>query len=301
MKRVSVLAFLLLAIISLSYSQDEMTTNTAATGSSSFTSKNGHEVLPQQGDFALTIGASTILRYAGNLFGKSNNNNNTGFMEYPNQNIPSIVIGGKYMMSGNTALRLAARIYYNNSTSKIRVVDDLSINPDDFLYDKSKTSNAGVILGAGIEKRRGTARLHGVYGVEAYVSYTNGNVMTYEYANDFSITNQFPTSSNFTNNTNLPEPTLGYRINRQSLSDGFGIGVNLFAGVEYFVAPKMSLGGEFYWGINYSMNTGETLTYESFDPIHDSVIEYSVKGEGTREFGADISNLGGSINLNFYF
>ncbi|MBN1416033.1 MAG: hypothetical protein JW973_13105 [Bacteroidales bacterium] len=298
MKKVFVLALLLLIIISSSIAQDDTAT---ATGNSSFLSKSGQEVLPREGDFTLTVGATSILRYAGNLFGKTNNNNYSDFLNYPNLNLPTFVVGGKYMLSNNTALRMAARIYYTNSTSKVRVDDDLSINPDDFLYDKSTLSNFGITLGAGMEKRRGPARLQGIYGAEIYLSYSNGMVREYEYANVFSTVNQFPSSSVFPNSTSLPAPALGYRIKRQALSDGFGAGLNIFAGVEYFIAPKISLGADFYWGISYAYISAETLTYESFDPVNETVIEYSVKGESTRSISADLDNLGGEINLNFFF
>jgi hypothetical protein len=298
MKKVFVSAFLLLIIISSSFSQGD---TSATSRNSSLLSKNGHEVLPRQGDIALTVGATSMLRYVGNLFGKTNNNTNSDFLNFPNLNTPTFVLGGKYMMSSNTALRLAARIYYNNSTTKVRVDDDMSVNPDDFLYDKSTLSNFGFTIGAGLEKRRGYGRLQGIYGAEIYVGYSNGSVREYEYANDFSITNQFPSSSFFSNNTDLPVPALGYRIKRQSFSDGFGVGLNLLVGIEYYILPKISLRADFFWGISYAYVSAETLTYESYDPINETVIEYSVIGEGTRSVKADLDNLGGEINLNFYF
>jgi hypothetical protein len=45
------------------------------------------------------------------------------------------------------------------------------------------------------------------------------------------------------------------RALKRKTNGRIGVGVRAFIGVEYFVAPKVSIGGEFGWGVGYQLNT----------------------------------------------
>jgi hypothetical protein len=84
----------------------------------------------------------------------------------------------------------------------------------------------------------------------------------------------------------------------------FGLGVRGFVGVEYFFAPKISIGGELGWGISY-MSTGEgEETYEFYDvsSTGNPFINSSTNKTGGRSaFNFGVDNISGAINLFFYF
>ena len=297
MKKLLITLTILIGMGSWAFAQDQ----TATSGTNSFVSKNGHQVLPQSGDFAITAGATTMLRYLGDFFGFTGNNTNTNLLNHPNKNLPASVIGGKYLLSSELAIRGALNLYYNNSITNAMVNNDLSTNPDDFLYDRATLSQSGLLVAAGLEMRRGSSRVQGVYGAEVYYGSLGGLKTQFDYANDITQSNQEPTSTNWWNSTMLPPPSLGYRIKEQKLESQSQVGLRLFAGVEYFIAPKVSLGGEFYWGVGYSWSARETLTFESYNPLTTEPFDFTVVGEGVSSLDLGISNIGGLINLNFYF
>lgn len=82
-----------------------------------------------------------------------------------------------------------------------------------FNIDKQKDVDAstafGLTVGLGKEWRKGTTRLQGFYGADALVGFTA------------------PAKKEF----------------------GFGLGVQGFAGVEYFIFPKVALGAQYTYGV----------------------------------------------------
>ena len=75
----------------------------------------------------------------------------------------------------------------------------------------------------------------------------------------------------------------------------FGIGVRGFIGAEYFFAPKMSLSGEFGWGI--SLNSQGDGEYTTSGGGQSNTTKYGKNSS----FGIDTDNVGGNISLNMYF
>jgi len=230
----------------------------------SFTSMNGHEVLPQAGEYALGIGATQITQFVGDMFGFTNSNSVNPFT-YASKGFPTAVIYGKYMKSGDLAYRGSININIGTTTSMFIIDNDYSDAPDDMLVDSRTYQASSVTLGAGLEKRRGESRVQGVYGAEGYFYYSTGNQYTYEYANPITLENQAPESTGFGNPTNIGDPAEGYRIVKAKTGNAMGIGVRAFAGVEYFIAPKISLGGEFTWGLALVNNGPEEVTFEAWE------------------------------------
>ncbi|AVM49089.1 hypothetical protein [Capnocytophaga sp. oral taxon 878] len=106
----------------------------------------------------------------------------------------------------------------------------------------ASTTGFGLTAGYGKEWRKGTTRLQGYYGADALVG--------------FSI----PAEKQF----------------------GFGVGAQGFAGVEYFIFPKVALGAQYTYGV--------ALTY-----VNNSATKAS-------RFGFDLGGVGIlSATLNAYF
>lgn len=268
----------------------------------SFTSKNGHEVLPKAGDWALGIGASSILGYVGDIFNGTNNNGSPSFSETQRGlSGPSISIFGKKMVRDNYAYRASLDIFAEYSTTRFRVDDDNSSNPDDYLFDSRELSNYAIAVSGGFEHRRGRGRVQGIYGAEAYVFYSSGSTSQYNYANEITAGNQEPSGIGFGNPTGVPQPALGYRIVKADQDNRIEGGIRGFVGVEYFFAPQMSIGGEFFLGAGYTSTGGESVTYEGFDGATNQVREYTNVTEGSNGFSIGTDNAGGSVNLLFYF
>lgn len=228
--------------------------------SAQMTSKNGSAILPESGDWSIGIGATSTLNYFGNLM---NGDNDAMAFDWTNG---GNVITGKMMKDANTAYRAGIRLGFGSTSSS-------ESNPATGELSKTTLSGSDITLSGGIQKYRGKGRVQGIYGAEALINLGGGKT-EYEY-----------------NGT----PGAGSILTSKDGST-FGLGVRGFIGVEYFFAPKMSLSGEFGWGLALA-STGEGET-TSADGSGGST---SVKTAKSSTFGVDTDNAGGSINLNFYF
>ncbi len=231
-------------------------------------SKKGTAILPESGDWSIGISANSFLNYAGNLM---NGSNTAPSFDWANNQ----VITGKMMKDANTAYRAMVRIGLTSTTSEQQTVtfpDDLGAFSVDSIEVKNSATN--ITIGAGIQKYRGKGRLQGIYGAEAMIT-LGGAKETWDGSDE----------------------TLGALSIEDNKGGIFGLGVRGFIGVEYFFAPKMSLGGEFGWAIGLSSQGAREIT-GSVDG--EAIDTYTVSGKSST-FGLDTDNVGGNINLNFYF
>jgi len=244
---------------------------TMLTSAQELTSKKGTPILPAAGDWALSVDATPFLNFAGNLIG-ANGTNVAPTMNFLSGNRTII---GKYFVTDAKAYRLGARLGINSVTTKNELTD-----LPNYTEDKATASSFDLGLTAGLEFRRGISRLQGYYGAEmglvvgsGATSYTYGDAVT-------------PSS------------------NLQKSKDGFmfGIGARAFGGVEYFVLPKISIGGEFGWGLAFT-TVGKAIDVTE---VAGAVTE-SVQNEGSTSFGMDSNNLNsifgpaGSLRMTFHF
>ncbi|MBU2914382.1 MULTISPECIES: hypothetical protein [Reichenbachiella] len=284
------------------YAQEE-TTSSQQTGTDSepsFKNKHGQEVLPQQGDWSVGIGASTALTYVGNIF-TGGTNNNADWWQYQSSTSP-IVIQGKYMVSGTTAYKIGFNLNFYNNVSYYDVMDDNGSSPDDYVQDKLSRTNSSVTLLAGIEKRKGSGRIQGVYGADVFVNFSASTSYKYTYGNEITETNQAPSTgapSFPVGGTTIPSQ--GYRPSQTKNSTNWGAGAYGFIGVEAFLFPKFSLGGKFTWGVSYSDSGASSNTYEAWDSQSNSVVEYTNASNSGYTINAGIGNVGGQVTANFYF
>lgn len=290
------------------------------------TSKKGEPFLPEAGDYAISIDANPFLNYVGNFFGKTANNVAPTW-NFLNGN--NMIIGKKFK-DATTAYRAGIRIGYWNNTTKAMLVDQSQTTAPTFptlpsmKEDVMKSKSTSIGLMAGIEKRKGKTRLQGLYGAD-FMIWTSSTKQTYEYGQTLD-----PAGSNANlatviagTNTqnfgaNIYVPTTGAtatsgRVTSKKVGNGFGLGLRAFVGAEYFILPKISLGGEFGWGVGF-MTGGKTTTItettgtNAGNPSKAEVTE-EMKNGGKFAIDTDLNNTGtgsilapsASLRLNLHF
>jgi hypothetical protein len=245
--------------------------------------KKGEAYLPESGDWAIGIDASPVLSYFGNMM--NGNLNNT----VPSWNFTNggAMITGKYFASETMAYRGMLRLGFgSNSQDNYVVKDGTTSNPPEMVVDNMKTSWNAIGLGAGMEMRKGKTRLQGYYGA-MFMFYMMGGKDTYTYGNDFSTTYQTPNSTDFTTMTSGP---VASRLVTNKWGTQMMFGIRGFVGAEYFIIPKVSIGGEFGWGLGFS-STGEgTVTTAAWDAANNVTKETDAVSGKSSSFAIDTDN-----------
>ncbi len=269
------------------FAQDE-------TASSDFVSKRGIPILPEAGDYSISVDASPFFTYFGNMFNGNAANTAPAFgftAAHP------FSITGKKMIDANTAYRGIFRIGYTHDKFHNYVKDDSYVSTDTMTVEDIRSVNKmNITLGVGIEKRRGKGRLQGIYGGQ-FLFGMNTNKETYKYGNVMDGNNIAPTSTDWTTG-NVGQVTKRYVSNKQAPQ--FGFNLQGFVGVEYFFAPKFSVSGEVAYGVFFA-SQGEGLIEQEEMPNTGtaSVIGNIITGKESH-FGFD-TQVSAALNLNFYF
>lgn len=267
---------------------------------SALRSKRGYLILPEGDEWALGISAQPFLNYVGNIF-NSNGNSSPSFDYTTSPASAGLAIFGKKMIDANTAYR--ARFNFSSGSSinkQVIAMDELApdANAPAFVDDWQKNNNTQLVISAGIEKRRGKSRVQGVYGGEVVIGYSAGKTK-YQYGNHFSTDFNTPNTSNFGNNL-----VGAGRIAELKNGKSFLVGARGFVGVEYFIAPKISLGGEFGYLLSFRTNSKTYITTESWNGTANTVQKIKTErydNNGLTSYGVGLDNLSASINLLFYF
>lgn len=241
------------------------------------TTKKGANILPAAGDIAVGIEATPFLRYLGNIFTDANNT-------APDFNGRQGSVFGKYFLTDKSAVR--ARVSFNfGSEKETWEVNDVTSTDPDVMVKNTYTDKVNQFeLALGYELRRGYGRLQGFYGGEVAVGFGNGSE-SYTYGNAITATN--PVASR----------PLHDKYGKQTT---FGLGG--FAGVEYFVAPKISIGGELGLGVNLVSEKGGEEKYEGWNAT-DNVVEVTTddfSNNKNREFNFGTATSG-RIMVAFHF
>ncbi len=243
-------------------------------------SKNNQFILPEKGDIAISIDASPFLDYVGNIIGGGN--------VAPTFNpLTGTTLVIKYFNSPNMAYRLGAGITHLSSSVSTLVPIIPAATPISYVEDIRKTSSSGITLTGGVEYRKGKSRLQGIYGVEAGLALMS-NSNNYTYGNPISDKN--PVSY----------------VMSEKFGTIFGIGVRGFCGIEYFIFPKVSIGGEFGWGINYSSIGKGEGSVDSWNNAGRVITTTKVPIGGRSEFSANPDNdnsifgPAGTLRLSFH-
>lgn len=301
------------------------------------TSKKGEQILPEAEDWSIGVDANPFLDYMGNFFGKSTNNSAPTF-NFLNSTTQSIM--GKYFVDPQTAYRVGLRIGFGSVTNRNMVANRLSAPTltsssypaaDPMVENVWKRSQNAIGLTVGMEKRKGKTRLQGFYGGEVGIwlsgskdKFTYGNALNPQTASTSSSNpvvdvdqndDNFSASSNIVSQSNLAitgmNPGSYARITERKNGTTFAFGIRGFIGVEYFILPKISLGGEFGWGIGMTSNGKTTTTYEHIGntgaSANDVVGTTTIEGAKRGNFQLDTDNVNalfgpaGTLRLNFHF
>lgn len=266
------------------------------------TSKKGEAILPEADDWALSLDAVPVMNYLGNMLNGNVNNSSPAF-SYPNN---ALAITGKMFKDEKTAYRGMLRLGFGSTNMENYVDDNVNTtDPTAMVVDSWKWSYNNIVLGGGLEMRRGKTRLQGFYGGMLMFG-ISGSKSTYTYGNAFSNTNQNPT---YTNNWTASPPTTGTgaRTTENKAGGSMTIMLRGFAGAEYFIFPKMSVGAEFGWGLGMT-STGEgTVTTEAWDAVGLAAKKTTSKTGKSSRFGIDTDADGtqlvpsASLNLTLHF
>lgn len=310
MKHTITLSTALLLASSVAFAQTTEMSSGSKDEAHSFKSKNEHEVLPQAKDWGLGLSATGFLNYFGNMM-NGNTGNNAPAYNNPNGpsafaigNLGGMALTGKYMKSATMAYRVrfqanAGRTSYHNMVYKNLATPD-PLNPQ-FVEDALNVDAHVVLLSGGIEKRRGTGRLQGIYGAEAIVGFS-GNKRTYKYGN--AISYDFQQAASTTDFVTGASSYVGSRTLETYSGNSMMFGARGFIGTEYFFAPKMSLGGEIGYSLGFSTNGKGYNVTEQFVPGLDKTVTVNTEdfsGAGLRSFGIGLDNVNAGISFQFYF
>jgi hypothetical protein len=292
-------------------------------------SKHGDSFIPQAEDWAIGIDATPFLQYFGNLIG-GNDGNVAPTWNYLTNNQ---TITGKYFVEDDMAYRANIRLGFGSGSEKVSVADR-SIDPTapstwpaeaSMAENTAKYGSTNIGIGVGLEKRRGFGRLQGFYGAEIGFNissmketYTYGNALT---ASTAAVNVDVDAAADdFTggiNGTSITTDVDGLgaannaRITEYKNGLGFGIGLRGFIGAEYFVLPRLAIGGEFGWGLVFSSNGASSTTYETEGTTATGTVEQietrTVTGNKSGGFGFDTDSVNGvfgpagSLRMTFHF
>ena len=213
-------------------------------------SSKGENYLPKQGDWSIGFNANSALSFIGNSFNNSTNNS-VNFNSNDAPGIPgfsnSVSFVGKRLTTDNTADRYTANFLVDVSKPK----------------DKEAQPKLGLLVGYGKEWRKGTTRLQGFYGADAFLGLGS------------------TTAKTFDSDNKVVTVTSGL---------GFGIGAQGFVGAEYFIFPKVALGAQYTYGVSISYISSKTENKVSNTSTDDNTFNFNLGGVGTA-----------SVLLNLYF
>ena len=279
MKKITLLVAALAFVVFNVQAQDE-----------ALVSKKGFTILPEQGDFAIGVDVAP--------FFSSLNFMSTGTTGPKMSFGDGLSVIGKYYASADMAYRVKFAANMSSTTQNTFVTDQTVLNPTaaDVVEDKTTANLSHYALSVGFEKRRGSGRLQGYYGADFFTEYKNG-------------------SSSSTYGNALDAGHTGIRTVDTDNGAALSFGLRGFVGVEYFIAPKISLGGELGWGVAYQMGFDGSATTEEWDAHANDVKSETVKNGGADDqfllgsTGATQGffetsgwlGLGGNVNIIFHF
>ena len=275
---------------------------TGAFAQDGMTSKKGEPILPETDDWALMIDAAPVMDYLGNMLNGTNSSPSWGYPGTP------LAITGKMFKDEKTAYRGMVRLGFGSSKWSNYVQDDVAVAADPLstnkVSDELKSAYNQIVLGGGLEMRRGKTRLQGFYGGMLMIG-LGGSKDTYTYGNAYTQTNTSPTST--TAWTPISSGPAASRTLTDKNGSTFMLGIRGFIGAEYFIFPKMAVGAEFGWGVGMS-STGEgEKTTEAWDGVGNVVKTTTTKTGKSSTFGFDTDVNGsqmmpaGALTLTLHF
>lgn len=287
-------------------------------------SKHGEAYLPAAEDWAISIDANPFLNYFGNFIG-GNGTNTAPSWNYLTTNQ---TIYGKYFAADDMAYRAGIRLGFG-STKGSSMVADRASDPATVQFPSTEPSmvenawktgytNIGIMVG--LEKRRGFGRLQGFYGAELGLAIASSkNTFTYGNALNQNATfnvNVDPADDMDVDGDGLADNSTtdpfgnAARVTEWKSGTMFGVGLRGFIGAEYFVLPRLAVGGEFGWGLVFMTNGTASTTVES-EGINaggnEEASSFTVESKNGSKFGVDSDAMNsvfgpaGRLKITFHF
>jgi hypothetical protein len=271
------------------------------------TTKDGRQILPEEGDWSIAIDANPFLDYIGNFIGGVDANSAPTW----NYLTQLQTITGKYMVTEEMAYRATVRIGLTSGSDVVLVAQEGATPPTypdlpSLVENKMKMSATNVGVAGGIEWRKGQGRLQGIYGGEFGIGISSSKTK-YEYGNEIDPAVGVNGFRDDFGTGNITTDTYGNtaRITEMKSGATFGVGARGFIGAEYFLLPKLSLGGEFGWGLVFTSTGSSKVMQESTDGT--IVGQQELEGSKSSSFGVDSDNNNtlfgpaGVLRISFYF
>lgn len=280
--------------------------------------KDGDSILPRKGQWGISLDATKLVKQTRFDFVSTTQ-----------------AINLRYFKDDKTVYRIGARIGFNSYVTREKELDRAAATSTIIAYPAPKALKTNVWqrnaatygVSFGVEKRRGNARLQGIYGVEGGVfistlndKFSYGNALNANPSSPITVSaDDAMTSLIFGSANNIDTvPAIqgvqgAARIVERKQTPSVAIGARAFIGAEYFFLPKMSIGGEFGWGLNLFYAGRSETTYESVGQSNiqgstaPSVKRTTVDGgtSNAAQFDTDNANMIGgasaSLRLSVYF
>lgn len=314
MKKLMILCCLMFVVSAAVFAQEEEQSSKKAT-----IKELPEGWLPQAGDWAISIDATPLLQYIGNVASAKTNNTLDDFGATPYSYFndpsaanaapePSVSIMAKYMLSDQLAVRANVGLLIDVYNQSIFVKDDLKAIEDPLLdakvTDRYKQSNTGVSLALGAEYRVGKRKVQGVFGGSLFAAF-NKRCASFTYGNAITEINQAPSSNNWVGNINTgidPYSTQDRLLKDNGTGVDSYLGVIGHVGIEYFFAPKISLGGEVNLSLYGSMLSRRSGTSEVWNPLSNELETWTeVLKPKASGFHFGTENIGANVFVHFYF
>lgn len=250
------------------------------------------DYLPKAGDLGLSVSANPLSQIA------------TGVS--PTSTQPLVSIAGKYMVSDKSALFLNVGWIYNYNHNNYYANDDAALYLDPFsrakVIDTEENHITGLNISFGGERRIGKGKVQGVFGggIMYAFSYYDSR---YSYGNAITSINQNPSTGLYLPPTPVV-PGFNYLRPTHIFSDvpTHQFGLVGYAGVEWFVAPKISVGARINLSATYFWAQGTYGDYEGYNYLTGQVEEWTeLLRPSSHGFRFNRDNVGMDISFNFYF
>lgn len=266
---------------------------------------------PEAGEFGLTVSANPITGFLGNLFNGSQSNNigEVGGQPYNpgiNNLLPTVSIAGRYFLTDELAIRLNVGWMYSHDRNNYYATDDAALAADPFSRDKvidsHVTNNSGGSFMLGAEYRLGRGRVQGIFGGGLLYAF-NYYKENFSYGNAVTEINQSPsTGIPSTQTPSIPGFSSPRYLSTFNNNPTHYAGLVGFVGVEWFFAPKVSLGAEVNIAAAYNWTNGTYYTAEGYNTLSGQVEEWTeLLSPSSSGFDFGTKNIGANLSINFYF
>lgn len=281
--KLKILIVFFFALLSLSY--------VSAQSDSILQNKQGTPILPQAGAWAIGLSVNPVLNYVGNMFSASGSN-------YFSLGLVNNGLFGKYYVTNQVAIRGRLMMNHGFTTFENKVQSDYKA--DAFVTDFYEMTRSFYNIYVGVEKHNnGQSRLQLSYGAEVFFSnYLHKDA--YAFGNVFSDIEMSPTSTFFTESGSNQILQMSERVIKRS-QVRYNAGLRAFAGIEYFILPKIALGTEIGLAYQYTLFGQSVLLYEKWDIVNSKVRETWEDNTVRRGSALNTDILNGNLYILFHF